>query len=545
MRILHMVPTFELGGVERYVIELAKEQVAHGHQVSLVTAGGKMEAQLPREVEVIHLPVQRKNLFTGLYCVYRLAQKHRQWDIVHAHSRVPAWIIWWTSALTGIPWIYTAHSTYSLNAGLTPLKHARGVICVSDAVRQHLADYLPENTVTMTNGMRKPSCSWEGRGFPGNPRFLFVGRLSRPKGLDTALRALGELKDRPWTLDVVGDGPQRGEWETLTAELGLQERVTFHGFRDDTEAWMARSGCLLFTSHQEGMPLTVNEALGVGIPILASDIEQLRPLASGPLVPSGDVEAWRGAIEKVLDCGTASPLSAEGLTTFGETAERIEAFYRDVLGKTGETTTPRPVLHLQKLIGRGGTRECWQHPLDDNLCVKVNLEHRKNNSLLYEIRVYERIKNLLPGLIPVMYPDLVETDKGQGLVSELVRDDDGTISPSLRDCFERGDDMKEILNPLNRIIKRLIVRDIFFFDLNKGNFAVQTVHGKKTVVMTDIKSLNRAGFKGFLHLERIFAPLARNIMFRRIRRLYTDLGLDFPFDELCRKKRFHTVFVTN
>ena len=157
MRILHIVPEFEQGGVERYVIELSREQVSHGHQVSLATAGGKLEAELPREVEVIHLPVQRKNLFTGLYCVYRLAQKHRQWDIVHAHSRVPAWITWWTSALTGMPWIYTAHSTYSLNAGLTPLKHAKGVICVSDAVRKHLADYLPERTVTLTNGIRKPS----------------------------------------------------------------------------------------------------------------------------------------------------------------------------------------------------------------------------------------------------------------------------------------------------------------------------------------------------------------------------------------------------
>ena len=331
MRILHIVPEFEQGGVERYVIELSREQVSHGHQVSLATAGGKLEAELPREVEVIHLPVQRKNLFTGLYCVYRLAQKHRQWDIVHAHSRVPAWITWWTSALTDIPWIYTAHSTYSLNAGLTPLKHAKGVICVSDAVRKHLAGYLPERTITLTNGIRKPSCSWEGKGFPGHTRFLFVGRLARPKGLDMALRALGQLKERQWTLDVIGDGPQREEWEALTAEMGLQDRVTFQGFRNDAEAWMARSACLLFTSYQEGMPLTVLEALSVGIPILASDIEQLRPLASGPLVPPRDVEAWRRSIEKVLDCGETSPLSAEGLATFGETADRIEAFYREVL----------------------------------------------------------------------------------------------------------------------------------------------------------------------------------------------------------------------
>ena len=146
-----------------------------------------------------------------------------------------------------------------------------------------------------------------------------------------ALRALGQLKERQWTLDVIGDGPQREEWEALTAEMGLQDRVTFHGFRNDAEAWMARSACLLFTSYQEGMPLTVLEALSVGIPILASDIEQLRPLASGPLVPPRDVEAWRRSIEKVLDCGETSPLSAEGLATFGETADRIEAFYREVL----------------------------------------------------------------------------------------------------------------------------------------------------------------------------------------------------------------------
>ncbi len=203
------------------------------------------------------------------------------------------------------------------------------------------------------------------------------------------------------------------------------------------------------------------------------------------------------------------------------------------------------VLHLQKLLGHGGTRECWLHPLNDNLCVKVNLENRKNNSLLYEIYVYERIKNLLPGLVAAIYPELTETDKGPGLVSDLVRDEDGKISPSFTEYLERGGDMQEILPPLNRIIKRLIVRDIFFLDLNKGNFAVQTLHGQKTVIMIDIKSLNRAGFVGFLHLERIFAPLARNIMFRRIRRLYNDLGLEFPYDELCRKKRFHTIFVTN
>ena len=99
---------------------------------------------------------------------------------------------------------------------------------------------------------------------------------------------------------------------------------------------MARSACLLFPSYQEGMPLTVIEALAVGIPILASDIEQLRPLSSGPLISPRDVDAWREAIEKVLGGGAASPLSAEGLTTFGETVRRTEEFYREVLSNISD-----------------------------------------------------------------------------------------------------------------------------------------------------------------------------------------------------------------
>ncbi|MBR1671357.1 MAG: glycosyltransferase, partial [Fretibacterium sp.] len=263
MRILHIVPEFEEGGVERYVLHLAQEQLSHGHQVSLATAGGKLEPLLPREVEVLHLPVQRKNPLTGLYCTVRLALRHRRWDILHAHSRVPAWIAWWTSAITGLPWVMTAHAPYSLNAGILPLKHARGVICVSEAVRQHLKGRLPARSITLPNGVRKPSVTWNGRGFPDNPRFLFVGRLTRLKGLDTVLRALGLLKGWEWTLDVLGDGSQRTELETLTTELGIKDRVTFHGFRDDVEAWMARSGCLLFPSHQEGMGLVVLEALSL------------------------------------------------------------------------------------------------------------------------------------------------------------------------------------------------------------------------------------------------------------------------------------------
>ena len=110
--------------------------------------------------------------------------------------------------------------------------------------------------------------------------------------------------------------------------------MKFYGFRDDAEKFMSEASCLLFPSHQEGLPLTVNEALAVGLPVIASDIEPLRPLLcdanSNNLVPVGDVSAWREAIQKFLDFKTSSNLDASKLTSFKDTALDVEKFYLSV-----------------------------------------------------------------------------------------------------------------------------------------------------------------------------------------------------------------------
>ncbi len=200
------------------------------------------------------------------------------------------------------------------------------------------------------------------------------------------------------------------------------------------------------------------------------------------------------------------------------------------------------MLILNKIIGSGYTRNCYKHPYDKNLCVKIELKPDANS---YELHVYDLVKSLIPGQIAKIYSTVIETDKGPGITSQLIRNEtDENISPNFHE-YKLSGDFKQIEASLNRIIKRVIARDIFFFDFNLGNFVVQTLsNGSKKVWLIDVKSLNRTGYEGFLHLERIFAPLARIIMFRRIRRLYKMVGLIFPFDDLCRKKFFSTLFVT-
>lgn len=333
MKVVQIVPEFDEGGVERHVLWLASELAALGHEVLVVTEGGKLEADLPLSVKVRHLPVARKNPFSGLRCALQLSRWIRRegWQLLHAHSRVPAWIAWWASALSGCPWVATAHALYSLNAGIAPLRRADGALCVSEAVRHHLKGRLPERVSVVPNGLPPARRVWAGEGFPANPRFLFVGRLTRLKGLAVVLEALSGLRDRHWRLDVVGDGPQREEFEALVRSLGVSERVFFAGFRDDGEAWMARAGCLVFPSYNEGMGLVALEAIRMGLPLVASDLEALRPLASGGLVPPGDVEAWREALAAVMDGGGGSGFYDSAVTTTAEMARAVAAFYEGIL----------------------------------------------------------------------------------------------------------------------------------------------------------------------------------------------------------------------
>jgi len=335
MKIIQILPELEEGGVERHTLWLSNELIKRGHDVMVVSAGGKLANHFDPAVVHWRLPVHLKNPLTAVYCAAKIAfrAKREGWQIIHAHSRVPAWIAWWSSALSGIPWIFTAHAKYSRNYALLPMRHADAVICVSKAVLSHLDGFLPCNSRVIYNGLPKDYGKWQKNGDRQLTRFLFVGRLSKIKGLDVALRALGGLKTYDWELDVLGDGPHRAVLEEISREYGISNRVHFHGFRDDTEEWMKRCDCVLFPSLDEGMGLVLMQAVYMGVPVLASDIAPVRELAVGDsnLVPPGDVEAWRKRIKIVLEKEEAfSCFDAKKVFTVNEAALRIEKVYTEV-----------------------------------------------------------------------------------------------------------------------------------------------------------------------------------------------------------------------
>jgi len=112
-------------------------------------------------------------------------------------------------------------------------------------------------------------------GRAGRPvRLLFVGRLVRTTGARDAIRALGQVRDLPVTLDVVGDGFDRAACEQATADLQLAGQVTFHGWipREQVAGLYQAADAFIFPSYREPGGNVVFEAMAHGLPLIVSDI---------------------------------------------------------------------------------------------------------------------------------------------------------------------------------------------------------------------------------------------------------------------------------
>lgn len=209
------------------------------------------------------------------------------------------------------------------------------------------ADFL-ESTIGLT-GVIPVSCGIDRADYTpdltprdGN-RLVFVGRLTTEKHIDVVLQALAKLDPAlDVTFDVVGGGDQRKNLENLTRQLGLDDRVRFHGRIDDDElrGHLTRASLFVIASIAELQSIATLEAMASGLPIVAADAVALPHLVhdgeNGYLFPPGDVDALAARLTDVL---TASPeerlrmqqASLDGVAVHDitRTLDTFEALYRD------------------------------------------------------------------------------------------------------------------------------------------------------------------------------------------------------------------------
>ncbi len=142
------------------------------------------------------------------------------------------------------------------------------------------------------------------------PLVVFIGNLVPIKAPDLAIRAFAEFASQDSTsncqLVMIGDGPLRSSLEDSATKLDIANRVHFLGRRphDEIPLWLNAADCLLLSSHSEGMPNAVTEALACGCPVTATDVgacaEMLQDQPCCRIVPTDAPHAMANALSAVI-----------------------------------------------------------------------------------------------------------------------------------------------------------------------------------------------------------------------------------------------------
>ena len=151
---------------------------------------------------------------------------------------------------------------------------------------------------------RTDATSWSRTGFPLR-YVLGVGRLERQKGFDRLLQAFSKVDQSGIQLVILGDGKERAALLAISKELGITSHLHLPGVVSDVDAWYRRADCLVLTSHYEGSPNVVAEAMANGCPVVSFDCpygpaEILEGGRSGILVPQDNIDGLSDAIQQLV-----------------------------------------------------------------------------------------------------------------------------------------------------------------------------------------------------------------------------------------------------
>jgi glycosyltransferase involved in cell wall biosynthesis len=272
----------------------------------------------------------RTLLHTWLGIYYALLLRDRGVEQIHVHhGYFSSWIAMVAARMLGIPFSMTLHGSDLLMDAAhmnTKLRECEFCITVSEFNREHIYAHYPtvdRNKVSVQRlGVEIPANSSKKRvhapGANRVPVLLAVGRLHPVKNHVFLLRACFLLRECGvrFRCLIVGDGPERAKLEFLIHELKIADVVTMVGHvpHDDIAEYYDAADVVLLTSHSEGIPLVLMEAMAHGKIVLAPSITGIPELVeagkTGFLYAAGDLEQFVWQVEQI--CKSLSALGSIG-----------------------------------------------------------------------------------------------------------------------------------------------------------------------------------------------------------------------------------------
>jgi glycosyltransferase involved in cell wall biosynthesis len=352
----------EIGGAQIHVRDLSMRLKIDGHEVTVIVGeDGQLVNQL-RELNVnviiVNTLKREISLLNDIRAVLNLNRilKSISPDIVSLHSSKAGVVGRITCMFLNVPVIFTAHG-WAFADGVSFVKKyiyiiiERLLLNITDRVitvskqDQNLAEKYnvshDNKLITIHNGMRSVSGT-KNYVKSTEIKIISVARFSEQKDHKTLLEALVKIKDRNWTLDLVGKGPLLNKTKLYVDQIGLGNRVKFLGERHDVNELLFNYDIYTLISNWEGFPRSILEAMRTALPVIASDVggvnEAVKDGDTGFLVPRGEVDILKNKLEDLIDnealrskMGQAGKRDFEKSFTFEAMYNKTLNVYNDVL----------------------------------------------------------------------------------------------------------------------------------------------------------------------------------------------------------------------
>lgn len=289
-------------------------------------------------------PLLLGRALVALVCALEHARALRSKPVDHLHAHFatyPALAAWACSALTGIPYSFTAHA-HDIYVHRLGLRRRIGDAAFCVAISERNACILREAAAAQSSSIHVVHCGVQLSRYADRPRapradaplrIACVAALKPYKGhrvlLEAAARLVGE--GDAVEVELAGDGPLRAELVARCARLGLAGHVRFHGRLTEPEvaALLDRVDVFVLASRverdgdTEGIPVALMEAMAAGVPVVASDVsgvaELVRDGETGLLTPPEDTGALAAALHRVrADRGSAVERARAGRALVAE-----------------------------------------------------------------------------------------------------------------------------------------------------------------------------------------------------------------------------------
>lgn len=327
------------GGVATYYI--ARELCRRGYDVSVLTSrfGCQRWRETIENIRVYRVPVLRKRrdycsvlematfILASIPMLFFLFLSHH-YDLIHVFFGVPSGPLGYLAKkVFGVPYLirmgggdvpgFRPFQYKKLYKILTPFlnilwRNAEFLVANSEGLREMASAVFPDLPIcVIPNGVDTQRFTNGHRRVPAPlVRILFVSRLIRRKGLQFLIKAIPQIVQHaqfPFVIKVVGDGPDKEEFLQQVKEHRVEEHIRFYGYVDhaDLPRYYLDADIFVLPSLAEGMPNVVLEAMGSGLPVVATRVagseELVQDEKNGFLVDSKDVEALAQALITLIN----------------------------------------------------------------------------------------------------------------------------------------------------------------------------------------------------------------------------------------------------